>query len=240
MRRRLMDTNDDTEQRGRELFEMENFVALKEFLVDLKAAPPQSNKFKTCERLQSGFVSQLRKHYMKAKRELNDPTRQDVSTLVQSMHTLTMAQPLEECIEGMGYGGWRLELQSDVKRVCNNLKTKSIALAEAWQLAAAEAAIRWTTSRMQVPERDQWVTLVSLMMRNALLNASLISSAESSASFGTSITPFSTRAAVVRSPSILIVAVSGGKSSRILAPNAIASIPAQTATLAVIGLAVQS
>ena len=154
MRRRLMDTNDDTEKRGRELFEEENFAALKDFMMDLKAAPPESNKFKTFEKLQSGFISQFRKQYIKSKRELDDPTLQGVSTLVQSMHILTMAQPLEECIEGMGYGGWRSELQADVQRVCNSLKRESIAFAEAWQLAQAEATITHLRLYDKCPDCD--------------------------------------------------------------------------------------
>lgn len=141
MKERLMVTRDNTEKRAHELFEEENFVALKDFMLDLKASPPESIKFKAFEKLQSWLVSQLRQQYRKAKQELEDPTPRGVSTLVQSTQFLTTAEPLDECVDGADCGGWRLELQADVQKVCTSLKQEVVSKAEAWQLSTADAIV---------------------------------------------------------------------------------------------------
>ena len=141
MQRRMADENDDTEEKARAMFEDSDFAGLKDFLLELKAADPDSTKFKTFGKLQTDFVSRLKKKYTKAKRELDDPTAEGVDKLIECMQALTAAQPLEDCIEGSGYSGWRLDLQASVQRVCNKLKGDTLGHVQAWQLSAAEKEI---------------------------------------------------------------------------------------------------
>ena len=140
MQQRMATENDDTDETARAIFREGNYDDFKTKLLQLKSAAPESQQFVTFKKLQDWAVGELKKEYRKAERVLADPDRAGFAKVFDGLQALTDASPLEDCIEGGGYGRWRQDLQARIHAVCDSLRKDSLQRLQEWKLVAAEDA----------------------------------------------------------------------------------------------------